>query len=113
MQDNAQKTVLAFLTAINDLDFKTARVLVQPEMKFEGVMGTRDGADSYFTDMEKMQLKYDVKKIFSDGDDVSVFYDILISGKNIFCAGWYHLKNNKIDLMRVIFDPRPLLGNSK
>jgi hypothetical protein len=28
--------------------------------------------------------------------------------KNIFCAGWYHLRDNKIDLIRAVFDPLPL-----
>jgi hypothetical protein len=61
-ESNSQKTVMSFLSALNKLDFNAAKELVQPEMKFEGVMGSRDGADSYFTDMEKMKLKYDVKK---------------------------------------------------
>jgi len=104
----AATTVQSFLQALNNEDFKAARNCLTNDVKFIGVMGTRDGGDVYIADMEKMKFKYDIKKIFEDGDDVSVFYDINMGGKTLFCSGWYHLSNCKIDTIKVIFDPRPL-----
>ena len=101
--------VTAFLKALNDEHFKSARSFLTDDMKFVGVMGTRDGGDTYIADMEKMKFKYDIKKIWGDGDDVAVFYDINMGGPAIFCSGWYHLSNGKISTIKVIFDPRPLL----
>lgn len=105
----AKKIVLSFIEAMNNEDFKKAREYVNDNLEFAGVMGTRNGAESYFKDMEKMKFKYDIKKAFEDGDDVCLFYDINMSGKIIFSSGWYKLMNGKISSFKVIFDPRPLL----
>ncbi|MEO3404645.1 nuclear transport factor 2 family protein [Mucilaginibacter sp. CAU 1740] len=106
---NANDIVLSFIKALNDEDFAAARKFAADDLKFIGVLGERDGAEAYFTDMERMKLKYDIKRVFSDGDDVSIFYDIDMGGKTIFSSGWYHVVDGKINSIRVIFDPRPLL----
>ncbi|MDP9077311.1 MAG: nuclear transport factor 2 family protein [Bacteroidota bacterium] len=91
------------------MKIKAARGYLTNDVKFVGVMGTREGGDTYIIDMEKMKFKYSVQKVFADGDDVSVFYDINMGGTTIFCSGWYQLKNGRINSIKVIFDPRPLL----
>lgn len=106
---NSKEVVLAFIDALNRSDFQAARNCVTDDLKFVGVLGTREGADAYFRDMERMHLKYDVKKAFADGDDVCLFYDITMSNVTIFCAGWYQLSDGKIRSFRVVFDPRPAL----
>lgn len=69
----AAKTIQSFLQALNNEDFNAARNYLADNVKFVGVMGTRDGGDVYIADMEKMKFKYDIKKVFENGDDVSVF----------------------------------------
>ena len=113
MSADAKEVVLECINAINAEDFARARQFASPNMSFEGVLGTRDGADAYFNDMEKMRLKYDVKKVFVDGGDVCLFYDLTIAGKNVFCVGWYRVEAGKIQHLRVVFDPRPLLEQPK
>lgn len=103
------KTITAFLKALNNEDFKKARRYLSDNVNFAGVMGTRNGGDTYMSDMEKMKFKYDIKRIWGDEDDVAVFYDIDMGGATIFCAGWYHLSDGKISAIKVLFDPRPLL----
>jgi hypothetical protein len=56
-----------------------------------------------------MRLKYDVKKVFVDGDDVCVFYDLTLSGAALFTRGWYQVEDGKIRSLKVLFDPRPVL----
>ncbi len=56
-----------------------------------------------------MKLKYQVKKVFSDGDDVCVLYDIAMQGKDIFSSGWYKLVDGKINWFKVVFDSKPFL----
>jgi limonene-1,2-epoxide hydrolase len=107
--DQSKNTVLAFINALNSEDFAAARSLVTDDLKFEGVMGARDGADVYMDDMKKMKFKYDVKKAFADGDDVCLFYDVKMGDKTIFSAGWYKVSGDKVKSFKVIFDPRPLL----
>ena len=110
--NNATKIVLSFINALNKEDFKTAKNCLADDMKFIGVLGTREGADVYIADMQKIKLKYDILKTFSDENDVCLFYDIAMSGKKIFSCGWYEIESNKIKSFKVIFDPRLLLEQS-
>lgn len=109
---SARDTVVSFLAALNEDDFQRARKYVNDNLAFVGVLGTRNGADAYFKDMEKMRFKYDIKKVFADGNDVCVLYDISMSGTKIFTCGWYKVKDNKIESFQVVFDPRPVLENA-
>jgi predicted ester cyclase len=109
----AKETVLSFIKAINEEDFNTARKYVNDDLTFVGVLGTRNGADNYFHDMERMKLKYDIKKTFVEAEEVCLLYDITMTGVTIFGCGWYQLINGRISLFKVVFDPRPVLENSK
>ena len=110
--DKAQQTVVAFIHALNDEDFDLARHYVTEDLLFVGVLGTREGADAYFSDMKEMKLKYTIRKVFADTNEVCLLYDIMISGVTIFACGWYRLTNDKISSFDVIFDPRSLLQDS-
>ncbi|MBE7176379.1 MAG: nuclear transport factor 2 family protein [Mucilaginibacter polytrichastri] len=105
----AQETVLACIKAINEEDFAAGRKQVHDHMKFVGVLGERDGGDAYFGDMEKMKLKYAIKKTFTEGDDVCLLYDLNMKGTIIEGCGLYHVTDGKIDHLKVIFDPRAVL----
>ena len=109
VESTARATVLSYIDNLNQENFDAARQLVTDDMTFTGVLGTREGADVYMQDMQKMKMKYDIKKAFADGDDVSLFYDITIGAITFFSAGWYNVKDGKIKSFRVVFDPRPLL----
>jgi hypothetical protein len=106
---NVREPVLAFLEALNREEFQRARDLVSDDFSFVGVLGSRDGADAYFSDMERMRIKYAVRKVFVDGEDVCIFYDLTVSGKTIFGCGWYQVVDGKLHSLRVVFDPRPLI----
>ena len=109
---SAKKVVLAFIDAMNKEDFATARKYLTADMTFKGVLGSRDGAEAYMNDMEKMKFKYDLKKTIAEGDDVCLFYDIDMGRVTVFGSGWYQVKDGKISSFRVIFDPRPVLEQS-
>ena len=109
---DSKQIVLDFIDAMNQFDYEKAGSYVTDDLGFVGVLGTRNGADAYFSDMQKMKFQYNVIKAFADGDDVCLIYDINMNGQNIFCCGWYQLKNKKIKSFRVVFDPRPLLEKS-
>jgi len=109
VKTSARGQVLSFVKALNEEDFEFARSCVSDDMRFEGVLGSRNGAEAYFNDMKKMKLKYDVKMAFEEGNDVCLLYNLQMSGLTIFGCGWYHLENEKITSLRVVFDPRPVL----
>jgi limonene-1,2-epoxide hydrolase len=104
-----KEVVVSFINALNNEDFGAARGLVSDNMTFNGVLGSRNGADEYFNDMRKMKFKYDVIKAFADQEDVCVLYDISMGDKKIFTCGWYLVEDDKIKSIRVVFDPRPVL----
>jgi limonene-1,2-epoxide hydrolase len=105
----SEKVVMAFINALNDEDFTTAREQLADGMRFDGVMGSRDSADAYISDMTRMKFKYNIKKLFADENDVCLLYDINMGAVTIFTCGWYHVEDGKISSLKVVFDPRPLL----
>lgn len=107
--DNAREIVLAYVQALNQDQFEEARRWVSDDLSFQGVLGSRNGAEAYFNDMRSMRLRYTVKKVFSDEQDVCLWYDVTISGRTVLTCGWYHVEQGKIRSLRVIFDPRPIL----
>lgn len=108
-EKNAREVVLACVEALNREDFEQARRFVNDNFTFEGVLGSRHGAEAYFDDMLKMRLKYEVKKVLSDNQDVCLFYDLTLTGQRIFGCAWYHIEAGTIRWLRVVFDLRPLL----
>lgn len=106
------EVVTAFIEALNREDFKAARQCISDELTFVGVLGTRQGGDSYIRDMETMRLKYQIDKVFVDGDDVCLWYTIEMSGIAVPSCGWYRVENDKITNFKVLFDPRPVLEAS-
>jgi limonene-1,2-epoxide hydrolase len=110
---DSKQVVLSFIGALNQFDYQKARSYVTDDLSFVGVLGTRNGAEAYFNDMQKMKFQYNILQSFADGNDVCLFYDIEMGGQIIFCCGWYQLQNDKIKSFRVVFDPRPLLEQPK
>lgn len=106
------EAVQGFLQALNEDDFDTARQYLADDFTFVGVLGTRNGADVYMEDMKKMKFKYQVKKLFVQDQDVSVFYDINMGAVVLFASGWYQVGKDGIKSLNVIFDPRPVLAKS-
>ncbi len=106
---SAKQVVVKFINALNNEDFEGAKAYTDDDMKFDGVLGSRNGSEAYFADMQKMKFKYDVKKVFADGNDVCLLYDINMGNATIFTCGWYKLKDGKICSLKVVFDPRPVL----
>ncbi len=110
VEKSARETVLAFVNALNNEDFGRARQYADGDLSFVGVLGSRQGADAYFADMEKMRLKYDVKKVFADEHEVCLWSEIRLSGVAVLTASWYQVREGNIRSLKVVFDPRPVLA---
>ena len=109
---NNADVVLAFGDAINAEDFRLARTYVTEDLRQFYPFGINDGADAYFEQLEQVRPKYDTSKIFVDGDDVGVFYNVRVAGITFFASAWFQLEGGKIRSFTVVFDPRPLLAVS-
>ena len=105
-----RELVLAYLQALNNENFDLARRYVSDDMEFTGALASRQGADTFFADLERMRLKYDLKNVFVNANDVCVFYDVTLSGVTVFTCGWYKVEGGRICSLKVVFDPRPVLA---
>jgi len=109
ISQNAKSIVLSFISDLNSRDFAMARKYVDHKLKFHGMDGEETGANAYFDSLQQMMPEYDVRNIFCEGEDVCLVYNFRVQGIVVFGCGLYHVKNNKIDCLKVVFDPRPLL----
>jgi SnoaL-like domain len=111
--ETARNIVTNLLEAINREDFTTAREFLQDDMKYIGVFGSRDGADASLGEVQQLSLKFGIRKVIAEGNEVAVFYDLSTSGITLFAAGWFQIQDGKVNLIRVVFDPRPVLEMAK
>jgi hypothetical protein len=108
-----KEVVLELGKALNDESFQIARRYVSDDMKYVGPFGSRDGAEAYLQEIERLRLKFDIQKIFADDENVCVLYDITVSGITLFACGWFQVNAGRVSSLRVTFDPRPLLALSE
>ena len=112
---SAKEIVISFLDSLNKRDLKSARNCVSDDFSFILPQASFDSAEAYFKAAEQAQQTYqesyifDIKKIFTDGNDVCVFNDVIAGRVTLFACGWYHIENGKIRSLRLVYDPRPLL----
>jgi hypothetical protein len=69
-----KEVVLGLGKALNDENYDAARRYVSDNMKYVGPFGSRDGAEAYLHEIERLRLKFDIQKIqqnFKVGELVS------------------------------------------
>ncbi len=112
MESNAKKIVLSYQKALGKNDWEAARRLLKNDMKFKGPLAAYDKPEPYLEDIKKLhQIVEDVemKKIFADGDDVCLLYDMKTNtpAGTAFICEWYHVIGEKVGSIRVVFDATP------
>jgi hypothetical protein len=110
---SAKEIVMEYLRAITERrDFKSARSYLKDNISYVGPLNSFDRAEPYLKYNEHLNLPpFDIKKIFTDGDDVCLLYEITYGEPPvpIFVSLWAHVDGGKISSVRVIFDPRPYI----
>jgi SnoaL-like domain len=74
----SKAVVVGLGKALNDENYEAARRYVSDNMKYVGPFGSRDGAEAYLDEIERLRLKFNIQKIFADDEDVCVLYDIIV-----------------------------------
>lgn len=113
---SAKETVISFIESLSKGDLKSARSCVNDNFSCINPEGlpSFDSAEAYFKSAEQWQqarqagYRFDIKKVFVDGNDVCVFNDVIAGPVTLFACGWYHLENGKIRSLKLVYDPRPL-----
>ncbi len=102
---SASEIVESYQAALGKGDFATARKLMQDNMTFQGPLDTFNTADDYLESLKRLASiiqRIDLKKVFVDGDDVCVLYDMVTNtpAGTAFIAEWYQVKGGKIAALR-------------
>ena len=113
MADTDSRTIAdRFFKSWTSGDFDTARSLLHDDVSFSGPIDRFDSADAYvgaLRGLAPVVERADERKIFVDGDDVCVIYDLVTRtpAGTAPTAEWYHVRDGRIAEVRVFFDARP------
>jgi hypothetical protein len=100
-----------FFDAWTSKDFQRARAFLHDDVSFTGPIDKFSDADSYLASLQRLGGLVDgvdKHKVFVDGDDVCVIYDLrsaLLPTSRV--CDWYRVRDGKIDRVSVVFDARP------
>jgi hypothetical protein len=109
---NAAAVLQGFQQALGKGDYAAARKLLNDRFSFQGPIDTFDRPDAYLESIKKLHNiieRIDLKKMFVDGDDVCMLYDMVTKSPagTVFIAEWHRVTGDKIAAIRVVFDARP------
>ncbi len=110
MADAAQAAE-SFFDAWTTKDFARARELLHDDVSFQGPIDAFSDADSYIASLRQLSgiiTGVDKQKVFADGDDVCVIYDLKTAPvPSSRTCEWYRVRDSKIASVSVVFDARP------
>jgi hypothetical protein len=110
---SAKEIVMEYFEAITERqDFKSARSYLKDNVSYVSPLNSFDRAEPYLQYNSSLHLpKLDIKKIFTDGDDVCLLYEINLTKPpaTVFVSAWCHVDDGKISSIRLLFDPRPFV----
>ena len=105
---DAKEIVMSYIKALDRQNYDSARNWLGDNVLVKGPGGEAFRSPDEFLSMMRKQLgKYDVKKVFVDGDDVCLLYDFITKTVTTFFSSWYKVKDGKIISIQTVFDPRP------
>jgi hypothetical protein len=105
---DAKEIVMSYLNALDSQNYDSARNWLADNVLVKGPAGEAFRSPAEFISMmQKQRGKYDIKKVFVDGDDVCVLYDFITEAVTAFFSSWYKVKDGKIISIQTVFDPRP------
>jgi YHS domain-containing protein len=114
---NTGDIVERYFTALYAGDSETARQYLAENVSFRGPAASFSGADNYLKATEhvvRAVKRVDKRKMFVDGSDVCIFFDLHIDHpvESIAIADWYHLEDGKIASIRSILDTGPFTSGT-
>jgi limonene-1,2-epoxide hydrolase len=109
---SAKEIVETYQAALGRGDFAAARELLHDDLAFHGPIDTFNRADEYLAASKRLAniiQRIDVKKVFAEGNDVCVLYDMVTNtpAGTAFIVEWYQVRGDKIGALRAVFDARP------
>ena len=109
---SAKDIVMEYIEALERRDFQSARSYISDNISYVSPLNSFDRAEPYLKYNEHLNLpKFDIKKIFTDGDDVCILHETNLTKPpaTVFTSLWFHVDGGKISSLRALFDSRPFL----
>jgi hypothetical protein len=107
-QHNVQPkgVVMSYIAALDGQRYEEAMSCLDERVRIRGPAGETFGRPVDFVEMlRRYRGRYDIKKMFVDGDDVCVLYDLVTTEATVYMSSWYQVKDGKIVSIRTVFDP--------
>ena len=103
-----------YFRAWTSKDFAMLRSVLADDATFRGPLGTADDGDSCLAGLRGMSAVVTdvvVLHVFVDGSDVLTWFELHTSvAPPAPTANWMHVRDGRIQRIRVTFDPRALLA---
>lgn len=107
-KSSAKDVILSYIEALDGQNYGAAVIYLNDGIRIEGPSGESFSKPKEFIEMLRLYRgKYNVKKVFVDGDDVCLLYDLATPAATVFMCSWYQVKDGKIASIKTVFDPRP------
>jgi len=104
-----KEVVTSYIRALDSGEYEKALEYLSDKVRIRGPAGETFGKPLDFIEMlRKYRGRYDIKKMFVDGEDVCVLYDLATTGPKLYMSSWYQVKYGKITSIQTIFDPSAL-----
>jgi hypothetical protein len=109
MTSDPKSIALAYVDACGRKDLDTVARLLAPELEFIGVSRTVRGAEPYLAVLRSLGsiwVRSDVKKVFTDGDEACVLYDLVTDtpAGAVPCVEWLRIEGGRIRWAKLLFD---------
>jgi ketosteroid isomerase-like protein len=112
MTDDAGALARGYFAAWRDRDFDALRSLLADDVHFTGPLAEIDNADDCVAGLRRMSeivTDIEIEKVFVDGPGVLTWFTLHTSvAPPLATANWSHVRDGRIDRIRVAFDARPL-----
>jgi hypothetical protein len=107
MASNAREVVMSYISAMDERDYAAVRPYLGDSVFIKGPGGEAfRSPDEFLKMMQQQRGRYDIRKVFVDGDDVCLLYNFVTDQATVFFCSWYQVKGGKIASIETIFDPR-------
>jgi hypothetical protein len=109
-----KETMSNYFRTWNEHDFDSFEAQLAEDITFAGPLGTANGPAECRRGIEalsKMIDRAEVIAIVAEGNDVITWFELRTpDGNTVPVANWARVEDDKVQRVRVTFDPRPLLG---
>lgn len=103
---NAKDVVMSYIHSLDNQDYGSVENFLSEDVRIIGPAGEGFGGPKGFVKMMRnFPGRYDIKRIFSDEDEICLLYDFITQDAKIYMSSWYRVNEGKIVFIRTIFDP--------